>query len=128
MNITDLRRLAEWGATGTMPSAPTSLSANKSPAQLFNEFAKTFETRVQGEGPVTATKPEADAGTNNTKMMTPLQTKNAIAALSPKAANVAALDLTASAPFDEAELQAVADKVDALIAALVAANLMSAPA
>ena len=41
-------------------------------------------------------------------------------------ANVAALDLTASVE-DATDLQAVADKVDALIACLVAAGHMTAP-
>lgn len=40
------------------------------------------------------------------------------------AANVAELDLTASETYDDAQLQAVADKIDAVIAALIAAGLM----
>lgn len=39
---------------------------------------------------------------------------------------VAELDLTASGSYDDTELQSVADKVDELIAALVAAGLMAA--
>lgn len=50
-----------------------------------------------------------------------------VAVLDAQAANVAELNLTASVAYDAAELQEVADKVDAVIAALVAAGLMEAP-
>lgn len=46
-------------------------------------------------------------------------------ALTP-AANVPELNMTADVAYDDAQLQAVADKVDAIIAALVAAGLMEA--
>lgn len=60
-------------------------------------------------------------------LRTPEARDEMVAVLDAQAANVAELNLTASVAYDAAELQEVADKVDALIAALVAAGLMEAP-
>lgn len=52
---------------------------------------------------------------------------NEAAVVVPVAANVAELEMTASETYDDADTQAVADKIDAVIAALVAAGLMAEP-
>ena len=60
-------------------------------------------------------------------LRTPEARDEMVAVLDAQAANVAELNLTTSVAYDAAELQEVADKVDAVIAALVAAGLMEAP-
>lgn len=60
-------------------------------------------------------------------LRTPEARDEMVAALDAQAANVPQLEMTASVAYDAAELQDVADKVDAVIAALVAAGLMEAP-
>ena len=60
-------------------------------------------------------------------LRTPEARDEMVAVLDAQAENVAELNLTASVAYDAAELQEVADKVDAVIAALVAAGLMEAP-
>lgn len=60
-------------------------------------------------------------------LRTPEARDEMVAALDAQAANVPQLGMTASVAYNAAELQGVADKVDAVIAALVAAGLMEAP-
>lgn len=65
------------------------------------------------------------AGQKLPSIKTQLDSLDSVLTSANQSANVALLDLTASEDFDSSELQAVADKVDALIGALITAGLMA---